>query len=110
MSDTKEIVFYKSCLFTEENLLLEKNQLQGTIPTRIAQMTNLQFLSLKENNLSGTISTLLGMLTRLNYIVLSTNNLSSTIPSELGKLSSLGENFYYRLIFNLTCILYTKFD
>ncbi|MCB2197308.1 MAG: leucine-rich repeat domain-containing protein, partial [Bacteroidetes bacterium] len=69
---------------------LENNNLSGTIPSELGNLTSLQELWLGYNNLSGPIPPELGNLTSLTYLVLWYNyNLSGTIPSELGNLSSL---------------------
>lgn len=48
-------------------------------------------VDLNNNNLSGTLPAELGDLSNLTYLNLASNQLSGTIPSELGKLSGLKE-------------------
>ena len=51
-------------------LLFYSNQLSGTIPTQLGQLTNLQYLNLNNNQLSGTIPVELGQLTELTDLTL----------------------------------------
>ncbi len=72
------------------NLTLGSNQLSGTIPPELGNLTDLSYyLDLSNNRLTGTIPSQLGSLTNLQWLVLNSNQLSGTIPSELGNLSSL---------------------
>lgn len=68
---------------------LKENNLTGSIPAELGQLTSLQFLSLDTNNLSGNIPAELGNLTNLDYLYLSGNQLSGNIPTELGNLNTL---------------------
>ena len=72
-----------------EQLSLSQNELSGTIPVELGNLTNLQRLSLWNNELSGTIPVELGNLTNLQRLSLWNNELSGTIPVELGNLTSL---------------------
>lgn len=72
-----------------ELLRLSKNQLSGTIPPELGNLANLQFLDLYENQLSGTIPFELGNLGNLESLALFKNNLRGTIPSDLAELNSL---------------------
>ncbi|CAN1169384.1 Receptor-like protein EIX2 [Linum perenne] len=79
------------------NLHLSENNLNGTIPSSICKMTDLQVLSLRNNHLSGKIPTSMGLLGMLGMLLLSENNLVGEIPSSLQNLSALtsidlGEN------------------
>jgi Leucine-rich repeat (LRR) protein len=70
-------------------LYLESNELTGTIPTELGNLSNLTRLSLSSNKLTGTIPTELGNLSNLTRLSLSSNQLTGTIPTELGNLSNL---------------------
>ena len=71
-------------------LRLEAMSLQGTIPSIIGMLSDLQYLSLEGNPaLIGTIPTTLGDLKSLQHLELDNTDLSGTIPSELGLLENL---------------------
>ncbi len=70
-------------------LWLDSNQLSGSIPPELGNLSNLEDLSLECNQLSGSIPRELGSLSNLKYITLSQNQLSGSIPPELGKLTKL---------------------
>ena len=73
------------------NLELRENGLSRTIPTELAQLSNLHVLDLRDHHLSGTIPSQLGSLTYLQVLDLSGNRLSGTIPSRLSSLGNLRE-------------------
>ena len=68
---------------------LSENELRGTVPTELGNLTRLEALSLAENRLRGTIPPELGNLTRLTLLYLYANTLDGSIPMELGNLSKL---------------------
>jgi len=70
-------------------LYLGSNQLSGSIPTVIGNLSNLQRLYLGGNQLSGSIPTVFGNLSNLQTLHLFGNQLSGNIPTELGNLSNL---------------------
>ena len=70
-------------------LILDNNQMSGSIPPELGNLTNLTYLDLEIDYLSGSIPPELGNLTNLTYLNLSNNKLSGSIPSELGNLSNL---------------------
>ena len=74
---------------TAEVLNLQYNNLVGTLPTTLGNLTNLRYLDLLSNQLSGAIPTELGNLTNLQTLNLSFNQLSGAIPTELGNLTNL---------------------
>ena len=71
------------------SLLLSGNQLSGTIPPQLGSLSNLKWLLLRENELSGAIPASLGNLANLQILDLSSNQLSGAIPAELANLSNL---------------------
>ncbi|WP_354636243.1 Calx-beta domain-containing protein [Planktothricoides raciborskii] len=72
-----------------QELYLYNNNLSGSIPPELGNLSSLKYLSLYNNNLSGSISPELGNLSSLQELGLFENNLSGSIPPELGNLSSL---------------------
>lgn len=70
-------------------LYLYRNDLSGGIPTEIGNLTNLEALNLYDTQLTGEIPTEIGNLTNLNHLYLHNNQLSGEIPSKLGNLSNL---------------------
>ena len=70
-------------------LILAFNQLSGTIPIELADLSNLEALGLQENELSGEIPTELGSLSNLTALSLRDNQLNGEIPHELSNLSDL---------------------
>ncbi|XP_061955060.1 probable LRR receptor-like serine/threonine-protein kinase At1g53430 isoform X3 [Populus nigra] len=68
---------------------LSKNQLHGSIPLTLVNLSSLTRIDLSTNFLSGSIPPSLGNLSSLKYLRLSRNFLNDSIPSSLGNLSSL---------------------
>ena len=73
------------------SLDLRGNNLTGTIPAELGNLSNLTHLRLYNNDLSGRIPIELGNLLNLTDLDLSYNELGGTIPAELGSLSNLIE-------------------
>ena len=79
---------------TDENerviaLELAENELRGTIPPELANLTRLEELNLARNRLRGDIPPELGNLSQLELLYLHNNQLDGTIPTELAGLSQL---------------------
>ncbi len=70
-------------------IILTNNNLTGTLPPELGNLSELRWLDLDHNNLSGPIPSELGNLSLLQSLDLDENNLSGPIPSELGNLSLL---------------------
>lgn len=70
-------------------LFLFNNHLSGSIPQSIGNLIQLDDLNLSGNQLNGTIPTAIGNLTLLKYLNLGTNNLSGNVPAEIGNLVNL---------------------
>jgi uncharacterized protein (DUF1330 family) len=70
-------------------IILFYNNLVGSIPTELGNLTGLTNLTLRNNQLSGSIPVELGNLTNLQYLYLNSNQLSGAIPEELGNLTQL---------------------
>ena len=68
---------------------LHENNLKGTLPDELYNLTKLQQLSLYGNTLSGTISPLIGQLQNLLILWLDTNSLSGSLPEELADCANL---------------------
>ena len=72
-----------------------KNNLVGTMPTELGNMSNLTYLILNENQLTGPIPIELGNLSNLTGLFLYDNQLTGTIPTELSNLSNLTDLYLY---------------
>ena len=70
-------------------LELNGNNLGGTLPPELGQLTNLTHLSLVNNQLTGNILPELGHLRSLTELDLSKNLLSGSIPAEFGQMTNL---------------------
>ena len=74
---------------TVQWLILYQDNLAGSLPASLANLSNLQYLYLQVNQLSGLIPAQLGNLANLRYLDLHSNKLSGAIPAQLGSLASL---------------------
>jgi Leucine-rich repeat (LRR) protein len=70
-------------------IILFRNNLTGTIPSELGNLTNLGILGLSYNQLTGSIPNSLGNLTNLGILSLGNNQLTGSIPIELVNLTSL---------------------
>jgi hypothetical protein len=62
-------------------IAVEANNLQGTLPTSLANLTKLTMLRLTDNNISGTLATEFAAWTSITAVYLSGNNLTGTLPA-----------------------------
>jgi len=80
-------------------LRLSNNNLNGTIPTSINNLSQLRQLDLSANNLNGTIPSNIGELTNLELLQLNQNQLNGEIPPSIGQLVLLQSmNLQYNLL------------
>ena len=70
-------------------LYLQENQISGSIPLELGQLSNLKQLYLFDNQLSGSIPPELDNIFTLEEMLLMNNRLTGPIPPELAKLSNL---------------------
>ncbi len=70
-------------------LELLKNNLAGTIPPELGNLSNLTVLNLYDNQLEGIVPAELGNLTSLTTLILRNNDFNGSIPAELGQLNDL---------------------
>ncbi|MFC1575920.1 Ig-like domain-containing protein, partial [Gemmatimonadota bacterium] len=71
------------------HLHLTSNQLTGSIPPELGNLSNLSSLHLHSNQLTGPIPPDLGSLANLRFLYLFNNQFTGTIPSELGDIHEL---------------------
>ena len=72
-----------------DTLIFQGNQLTGSIPVEIGSLSDLRMLVLWNNQLSGNIPPELGNLTNLEYMDLDSNPFTGSIPAEIGNLVNL---------------------
>ena len=70
-------------------LNLSNNNLSGSIPSAIGNLSNLTQLQLFSNHLTGSIPTQIGNLTNLTSLGLENNSLSGRLPTSISNLSIL---------------------
>ena len=68
---------------------LNDNNLTGTLPPEIGDLSELIRLELRRNKLTGSIPKEIGNLKKLELLYIDQNQLSGNIPTEIGGLSSL---------------------
>ncbi|MEO1032277.1 MAG: immunoglobulin domain-containing protein [Bacteroidota bacterium] len=72
-----------------DELFLFLNNITGAIPTEIGNLSNLVELNLTSNDLSGPIPSTIGNLNNLEFLNLGSNDLIGNIPSSFSNLSSI---------------------
>nr|AMM42886.1 LRR-RLK [Vernicia fordii] len=73
-----------------EDLKLSVNFLHGEVPQEImSNYLNLTWIDLSTNNLYGSIPSSIGNLTKLNTLILSANNLTGEIPPKIANITTL---------------------
>ncbi|GLJ27447.1 hypothetical protein SUGI_0538760 [Cryptomeria japonica] len=70
--------------------MMDHNQIEGSIPDEISNLTKLDTLDLGANSFNGTIPSTLGGLPSLQRLYMYGNNLHGTIPKSLGQAKNLG--------------------
>lgn len=70
-------------------LLLNGNNLVGTVPAEIGQLSAMTVLNLANNQLSGPIPPEITSLSNLNDLSFANNSLTGTIPSQVNLMTSL---------------------
>jgi len=92
LSPTNECTWFGSTC-DEDNkiteIAFEDNNLVGTIPNEIAQLSSLQTLSLEQGNLTSSIPSTLANLSSLRILDLDFNRITGPIPEEIYSLSTL---------------------
>lgn len=74
-----------------EELILLKNNFEGTIPSTLYELRNLRIIDLSQNILSGSLSNDIQNLTRLSRLSLAQNNFSGEIPQGISLCYMLQE-------------------
>lgn len=72
-----------------KSLNLWMNRLTGSLPSRLGDLSDAAALFLADNQFSGSLPSSLGNLGQLRQLYLDNNQLSSSIPASLGNLNSL---------------------
>lgn len=75
---------------------LSNNNVSGTIPTSIGNLSELQFLSLWRNQVQGTIPPSIGLLSNLEGLDLADNLLTGSIPAALNGLVKVKNMWFSR--------------
>lgn len=75
------------CDVTELNL--QFNNLVGTLPPEIGDLTALTTLRVSSNQLSGVLPNEITNLTNLEYLFINNNNLTGPLPATIGNMTSL---------------------
>lgn len=78
-----------------KNLCLSFNAFTGNLPQNLGSQRNMERLRLNNNDLTGTIPEQLRALSKLKYLLLQKNMLNGTIPQRLDKCKSLESLYLY---------------
>ena len=70
-------------------IILNYNNLSGSIPDDIGDLVNVTHLRLDNNNLTGEIPPSIGDMINMEYLYLRNNNLSGEIPQSICNIDSL---------------------
>ncbi len=70
-------------------IVFYSNQLKGSLPSTLGNLTALTDLELVDGQLSGTLPSTLGNLVNLTALILNKNSLTGTIPAALENLTNL---------------------
>ncbi|PHT82987.1 hypothetical protein T459_11430 [Capsicum annuum] len=76
-------------LFNLVELGMEDNQITGSVPISILNISSLQIFSLRRNNLSGFLPREIGNLTKMQHLQIGGNKLIGEIPNEISNLVEL---------------------
>ena len=79
------------CVCCTEYFDLGQNDLNGTLPSEIGLMTELESLVLSGNGFFGALPSELGQLTRLLGLFLDKNNFNGRLPENVFKMKRIGE-------------------
>lgn len=77
-----------------QTLNLQVNNITGEIPSEIGNLNNLTFLRLNTNAISGDFPIAITTLSQLQYLSLSVNQFTGSLPAEIGNMSSLQQLYY----------------
>ncbi|WP_425637955.1 leucine-rich repeat domain-containing protein [Algoriphagus yeomjeoni] len=77
-------------------LLLSDNNLVGTVPSSIENLSNLYWLDFRSNSLSGDLEDWLGVFPYLTVLHLANNSFTGPIPLDLGLNTNLTDVYFNR--------------
>ncbi len=86
-------------LYGLNSLDMRLNSLSGVLPSELSNLSNLSLLDLDYNSFSGTIPPEYGALGSLSTLSLISNNLEGNIPAQLGNLTNLQYLYLYENAF-----------
>jgi len=92
LSKDDECNWYESVICSQAavtTIQLENNNVQGTLPSEIGVLEQLQHLKLGQNNISGAIASELNSLKNLQELNLTKNGFAGDIPRSMGDLQNL---------------------